>query len=323
MTDKQSLIISLRGGLGNQLFQFAASLYLAKECEVKIEWNVGRPNLNSKNQPEITSFTLPRIVKFMKKKRFSWLMSKSNGYLFRVRSSPRWYENNSVSKKIITCLADCISYIYFKRKITTCVLGELGYSEIKLSTKKTYLNGYFQSYKWASDPLVFKQMKQLKLSQDSEKVEHFKKLALVEKPLVVHIRLGDYKFEKNFGTLHPDYYCELVEKFWALGDFNKIWVFSDEIDLAKNYFQGRPHLNFRYFPNTDMSPSSTLEVMRHGYGYIIGNSTFSWWAAFLTYSPGAKVIAPFPWFRNMSSPKEIIPPHWDIQNSSWLELDEF
>jgi hypothetical protein len=323
MKDSASIIISLRGGLGNQMFQFAAALYLAKDFDVKIEWNLGKPSLSLLGKPEINSFVLPDNVQFMKKKRFSWLISKSNGYMLRMQISPRWYEKGCIIKKVISVLASTICYVYFKQKILTVIMEDIGYSEINISAKSTFLNGYFQSSRWVSDPLVLKQMKQLKLLHSSKEVEEFVRLAKDEKPLVVHIRLGDYKFEKDFGILHPDYYRELIESLWASNEFKKIWIFSDEIEIAQKYFQEQQHLNFRFISPSNLSPSATLEIMRHGHAYIIGNSTFSWWAAYLTYSSNAKVIAPIPWFRNINSPKDIIPPYWTTYPSKWVASNDF
>ena len=40
----------------------------------------------------------------------------------------------------------------------------------------------------------------------------------------------------------------------------------------------------------------TLEKMRWGSGYVIGNSSFSWWGAFLSHTKNAPTVAPKPWF---------------------------
>lgn len=323
MKELPVIIIPLRGGLGNQMFQFAAAIYLAKDFDVKIEPNLGKPNLSALGKPEIKSFELPNNVQFMKKKRFSWLVSKSNGYMSRMQISPRWYEKSYIIKKVISVLVSTICYIYFKQKISTFIMEDLGYSEINISAKSTFLSGYFQSSRWVSDPLVLEQMKQLKLLQSSKELNKYVRLAKDEKPLIVHIRLGDYKFEKDFGILHPDYYCELIESLWASNEFEKIWIFSDDIEMAQKYFHEHQHLSLRFISPSNLSPSATLEVMRYGHAYIIGNSTFSWWAAYLTYSSDAKVIAPTPWFRNINSPKEIIPSNWTTHPSKWVASNDF
>ena len=58
------------------------------------------------------------------------------------------------------------------------------------------------------------------------------------------------------------------------------------------------------------SSITTLEKMRCGSAYIIGNSTFSWWGSFLSHSINPPTIAPEPWFTGMNDPNELIPPEW-------------
>jgi hypothetical protein len=101
---------------------------------------------------------------------------------------------------------------------------------------------------------------------------------------------------------------------WESGDFKKIWVFSDEPALAQIQFSKILPEELRWIPEIDGSATKTLEVMRFGHGYVIGNSTFSWWGASLSYTNWAKVIAPDPWFKNLPTPHSLIPPNWETIN---------
>jgi hypothetical protein len=59
-----------------------------------------------------------------------------------------------------------------------------------------------------------------------------------------------------------------------------------------------------------MSTIETLEVMTHGSGFVIANSSFSWWGATLRQKVEAPVCAPAPWFRNIVEPLDIRPENW-------------
>ena len=53
-----------------------------------------------------------------------------------------------------------------------------------------------------------------------------------------------------------------------------------------------------------------FEIMRNGSGYILSNSTFGWWAAFLSKSENTNVVAPRPWFIALEDPSQLIPTTW-------------
>jgi hypothetical protein len=101
-----------------------------------------------------------------------------------------------------------------------------------------------------------------------------------------------------------------------LVDTNTIWIFSDEIARAKELIEVDLDSNLvRWIEEVDQSPASTMELMRHGVGYVIANSTFSWWAAYLSYNTGSPVIAPDPWFKEIEEPAGLIPPSWNRLNA--------
>ena len=163
------------------------------------------------------------------------------------------------------------------------------------------------------------QSSDLSLTRHNPEIDLLRSQSLEPKPLIVHVRLGDYKLESNFGILDTQYYSSAIDS--AMGDatIKEIWLFSDETDLALT------RIPQKYLPITkvlnlnDFSPAEVLEVMRFGYAYVIANSTFSWWGAFLAYKENARVIAPSRWFRNMAEPLDLIPDTWERFPSN-LEL---
>lgn len=145
-------------------------------------------------------------------------------------------------------------------------------------------------------------------------VSELQKLADVKKPVVVHIRLGDYEKEEKFGILPTNYYKEALELLFELGFNNEIWIFTNDLERAKKIFPSGFESRAHWIPDFSTSSVQVLEAMRLGSAYVIGNSTFSWWAAKLAMNKSSKVVAPYPWFRSAATHRDLLP-------SNWLTID--
>ncbi len=315
MRKPRDTIISLTGGLGNQLFQLAVGLHIAQGEKLSLEWNIGKPRSNKTGLPEIASFELPANVSLETIRKSNWLVEKSTGYMLRMGFEPVGFERFTWYFVLARSAASVVISSYFKKFCSINPARKHGYQILNHSVKGNFIVGYFQSYKWAEQNEVSKSLKALRISGQNSKLNEIKSLAIIESPLIVHIRLGDYRNEDTFGILPRTYYEASISRMWESGEYNKIWVFSDEPEFAKDFLSFIPAENLRWIEEVDGSASLTLEAMRNGCGYVIGNSTYSWWGAFLSYTPNAKVIAPKPWFRNIPSPQDLIPPHWDSEVS--------
>jgi hypothetical protein len=309
---KASLVVSLTGGLGNQLFQLAASLYLGGKRDVFLDWSGGKPRLSKTGIPEISMFNLPKNVNLLSKKKNSYLVTRALGYTLRQSTKLKSYERVPGFIFFTRFLTSILASIFYKKFVVVRPNRGVGYSEIMDQAKGNLLVGYFQTYHWMQNKVVLNELLNLKVKNPSFELERYRELAIIEKPLVVHFRLGDYKNEDLFGMLDISYYKESINKLWGTGEFGSVWIFSDEIDLALQKFEKILPKEFRQVPEISNSSAETFEVMRFGYGYVIANSTFSWWAAYLSYNREAKVYAPFPWFKKLPEPNKIIPPNWNL-----------
>jgi hypothetical protein len=308
----KKVYLSLTGGLGNQLFQLSAAMAVAKENEVVIEWINSRPRLNSNHFAEISEFELPKNVTFRKSHRFQILSSKAVGYLLRMGVNPRKYEDYALFGKLASTAASLINMLTFRKYIQIRLNQGVGYfpNVSKESKASLHLIGYFQTYKWSEESAGFSSLANITIRQPSKALTSLTNLAEQEDPLVIHMRFGDYRLENSFGFLTPDYYQESIRELWKSDLYKSAWVFSDEIDEARKYLQGLGIKEIRYIADVADSSAQTLEAMRLGKGYVIGNSSFSWWAARLSRNQDAKVIAPSPWFIGQKEPAELIPPNW-------------
>jgi hypothetical protein len=105
---------------------------------------------------------------------------------------------------------------------------------------------------------------------------------------VVNVRRGDYLHYPNY---HPVVSPEYIHKALTLVPANQYIVASDDIPWCKE------HLNM---PNAiyldGWKVHEQLWIMAMCHHFIISNSSFSWWAAYLSRHSGKIVIAPETWF---------------------------
>ncbi len=130
----------------------------------------------------------------------------------------------------------------------------------------------------------------------------------------IHFRRGDYvdnpEFQTIFGSTPMDYYHHAVKILREkIGEFT-LYVFSDDLDFVRNNFQ--PDLTRVYVdvstPNTAYEDMRLMSSCQH---HIMSASTFSWWASWLNPHPGKVVIVPTPWFDQSSRDgTDIVPDAW-------------
>ena len=178
-------------------------------------------------------------------------------------------------------------------------------------TVLTYENGlqiygYFQSYKYFDH----KRKEILDLFDPTDKIIEYinKKYQMdeLDNTVSVHIRRGDYVNIK----LHIKYGLEYIEK--ALDVIKKklntekiiIFIFSDDIEWCKKNILLKSIEKIIYVENEKTYIDLYLMSMcRHN---IIGNSTFSWWGAYLNKNNDKLVVSPKHWFnKSLSTGKQL------------------
>ena len=310
-SQKKSVYLFLTGGLGNQLFQYAAGLYLAEKQEVNLIADIatGAPRVNGKGEPEIFLFELPELDSIKPVPFATPFVRRICGYRLRRSLNQKFVARNSFNL-LNLILRDFWISISIGRFVRLFISKEIGNIRLPMYQQSTYLIGYFQTFFFAQSPKVHKTLQSIRLRDPNPEVAWYLALSEVEKPLIVHVRLTDYLSEASFGIPSEKYYCDSIEKQWNLGIYNKIWVFSDDIEGARQKIHRDYHSRIRWISAVGLDSASTLEVMRFGYGYVIANSSFSWWGAYLSYKTNVKVIAPEPWFIGKNEPKDLIPLEW-------------
>jgi hypothetical protein len=301
------------GGLGNQLFQFAAGLYysLNLRSQLVIDDSFGNFRKNKSGVADIFSYSSKEfevISAYSENVYLHTITDRILSLLIRVSLNSNKNIIYPVFKFCLLFIAKIFLSFRTKKIVTVISPSEIGYEYFPTNARFTYFHGYFQTFRFASDHRVKEKLFSLSVTNDV--IARYRELAAKEMPLIIHIRLGDYLQESNFGVLSADYYKKAISLMLTRFKFEYIWVFSDEIDQAKIYIPSEYIPMCRWIDDDGASAAETLEKMRLGTGYIIGNSSFSWWGAFLSYNNKTAVIAPEPWFIGIHNPIDLLPPGW-------------
>jgi hypothetical protein len=299
------MIVSLTGGLGNQLFQMYAGLYFSEDT-VTLSTEFGNPR-ESGGFTDLFHFQLPSRIRIIERKGADPFAEKFGGLAIRRNLIPQAVDKFALSNNLLSSILNS----YFSKKLSERVRvfssPEVGMVD-SVPDNDELIFGYFQTYRYFSS--LGAQDRQLSLLRKSREFLKLEETARVNNPIVVHVRLGDYAKERHFGVLSANYYLNCFTKLDLINLEQPIWVFSDEPRKALDILPKLSPERFFVVPNEVLTPAETLELMRHGSTYVIANSTFSWWGATLSYSDNPTVIAPEKWFAGMQDPRELLPSKW-------------
>jgi hypothetical protein len=300
----QRVFLYLTGGLGNQLFQYAALEAVSYNSEKLVISNLGHPRKNSENLPEIVSILGDRIKWLDLDSMSMRILEKIVGLNLRFTVG-----NSKSSQVLIRFCLQVISSIFL-----SLLIGKLTRIIFKVETKPSYffcdslLLGYFQVSDYSTN---FVKVIREQTTSENKKINELERRAQ-SNPLIIHVRRGDYLAEKDFGVLSLKYYKDAFldfSKSYEFADCNSIWVFSDEIDYTRAVLDLDSNLKIEWFSDIDDSASLTLLAMSLGSNFIIANSTYSWWAAQLSRNP-KNVYYPENWFKNIEVNERLFPTNW-------------
>ena len=261
--------LDITGGLGNQMFQYACAraLQLKKgERILRINTNLfksdgyGRSySLDSCNLPSGSIEVVDRPAKLV------WflggLANHADGFVYSLFKTFGLYIWKSRNYRIIECKG-----------------------------KNAVIFGYFQSEKYFKDysDIVREELKISKpISKENQRwIDEISGTNSV----CLHIRRGDY-LKENLIMCDERYYRNGVEYLKNSIENPTFFVFSDDIDWVKENFKDP---SFRYVDNKN-SDYDELRLMYSCKHFIMSNSSFSWWAQYLSDNKGKIVIAPPKW----------------------------
>lgn len=284
------VVSRLIGGLGNQMFQYAAgrSLAIANSCELKLDVSDYK-NYTLHNGFELDLFNIRAGVATVDE--VSSLVNVRSR-LFRLLSKKLGLKNKS------HFLERSFSY-------------DPDFFNIKNSV---YIDGYWQSYKYFES--IASQLRAELTPKNplsglnlvvSQRITQVNAVSL-------HIRRGDYvsnnATNKVHGFLGLKYYEEAINVIANKVSNPYFFVFSDDIAWAKENLELTNNVSF-IDHNTGKNSYEDMRLMSLCQHHIIANSSFSWWGAWLGQNPNKIVLYPDRWFAtNDRDISTLCPPEW-------------
>ena len=269
--------IRLHGGLGNQMFQYAAALGLAVRQSREVMLDV-----SAFKQYEARPYQLDRL-------KVPQDLSTGSPSLGSA------YANSFVARLIRKIRRD---YILRKDSYREPAF-HFDPAIFDLSSDKVLLEGYFQSpYYFIGAEELLRERFQLKASMTALGAKWAEKISSSACSISIHLRRGDYLTQTAsavHATLTQDYYDRAVSLMLDLiGSEVDFFLFSDEPDVISKVFA---HLPRAYVVQSDpAAPWEDMFLMARCHHNIIANSSYSWWGAWLNQAKGKRVIAPAGWF---------------------------
>jgi hypothetical protein len=292
------IIVQLKGGLGNQLFQYAIARSFSERQHSKLMLD-----LNIFNQAGL------KAHEFYALKHFNINAEIANN------SDLELFYSNSFLKKVQRKIMQLtgmgkIRPIYEKEWF---VFDPLVFKY----TDNIYLHGYWQSEKYFKNiESAIRSELSFKDSLTKKTIEVSKEITNQKNTVSLHIRRGDYATDiKTYNTLglcSLDYYKKCVSFLEdELGCLN-IFVFSDDPAWAKNNLVFDHFLHF-VDHNDAKHAYEDMYLMTLCEHNIIANSSFSWWGAWLNNNKNKKVFAPKKWTVDTNHVDlDIIPKDWNL-----------
>ena len=286
------IIAEIIGGLGNQLFEYAAAKALAVHHNVPLKLDVS----------------------FYEKSKRSFMLDKFNCAVETVSANVIFPpKEETIVDKVYRRLLPPHKRVPFREPYFHY------YPQFLKAPSHTLLKGFWQSEKYfASITDIIRNeflAKPALVSHLSEKAKEMKQQSSIS----VHIRRGDYlnpAVIKHLGlaSLAEDYFAEAISVIMKRHPDSKVYFFSDDIKWVKEFITQKTSISYPYEFISDTITKTDLEdfyLMQQCQHNIIANSTFSWWGAWLNNHPDKIVVAPKNWYHSARvNDKDLIPAKW-------------
>lgn len=276
------ITILLKGGLGNQMFQYAAGRCFSIKMKTQLILDTSFLNYYplksgyTKRAFELNKFRINAKIVHNNK---YFLSPLKNRLLFKT-----YFELNK--------------YLRHYQIVNDANIDSL---RVTNSSQNYLFDGHFQKA-WHFHDIMEQLISEFNIKDnlDERSSTILNRIQNCETPVSIHVRRGDYLLIQNktvHGLCGITYYEKAMNYIIDRLRDPVFFVFSDDIQWCKLNIKGVDS-NIIYVDNSYASGPIDIFLMSKCHHNIIANSSFSWWGAWLNNNPQKMVIAPNKWFNN-------------------------
>jgi len=290
------IVSQIIGGLGNQMFQYAAGRALSLRLGQPLRLDISGFDGYGLHQ----GFELQRVFN----------CPAETATEADVRSILGWQFSPAVRRVLARP-----GMVAFRREGFVVEPHFHYWTEINQVPRDCYLAGYWQSEQYFREaaPAIHADFtfKSLPANRNAELAEQIGQVNAVS----LHVRRGDYVNNPKTNVVHGvcslDYYRDAVQHVSSRVENPCFFIFSDDIPWVKEHL--KMDLPCQYVDhNCGAESYNDMRLMSLCRHHIIANSSFSWWGAWLNQNPGKIVVAPKKWFANDKNVNDLFPDGWVI-----------
>ncbi len=286
------IVVQLRGGLGNQMFQYALGRRLALSHGVPLRLDIRPLEKDPQRAYALGHFRI--AASLIHPIELSWRLPYPLHPPRRLAWLPRW--------------PGTMRYIH-----EGC--GDPFNPEVLKAPSASFLVGYWPSERYFSEITdTIRQDFQLSEPMTAARQAVATEISAAN-GVSVHVRRGDYvsnpAANAYHGTCSSGWYETGMEKMARGMENPTFFVFSDDPDWSRKNIRTRWPTRF-IEPGEDGKDHQDMHLMAMCRHHIIANSSFSWWGAWLDSRPDKRVIAPLSWLSDAGRDTgDFVPPSWE------------
>lgn len=285
---------SLIGGLGNQMFQYAAGRALALRRNTELRLDVSGFASHGAHQ----GFELQRV--------FACAVEIAD--CSDIERLLGWQSGAFIRRIVVRS-----AFAAFRRDALVVEPHFHYWSGIDQAPQDCCLVGYWQSERYFSDAIA--QLRAdftFRLPPEKRNAELDEQIRSVDS-VSLHVRRGDYVSNPRTAATHGvcslDYYRAAIRHIAERVQQPHFFIFSDDIAWVQNNLSiDFPHVHVEH--NRGAESYNDMRLMSLCRHHIIANSSFSWWGAWLNPSMEKIVVAPQKWFANRTDVRDLFPSGW-------------